>query len=76
MYSTLVESMVTYEAEVWTLTRKLIDSLQATDIMNRRRCCKPKISDRILNEEIESSQQAEMFILIWCKENNYCGMGT
>lgn len=54
MFSTFIESTVTYGAEAWTLNKGLKSKINATEMMYWRRCCKTTILDRVRNDEIRN----------------------
>lgn len=52
IYKSIVESIVTYGAEVWATTEQLKKKLRATEMGYWRRCCQLTIQDKIRNEDV------------------------
>ena len=52
IYKTIVESIVTYGAEVWEMTESLRGKLLSMEMGFWRRCCRLTLMDKIRNNEI------------------------
>ncbi|KAK7794664.1 hypothetical protein R5R35_003782 [Gryllus longicercus] len=59
IYSSFIESTTLYGAEVWTLSKKLKDKFQSTEMMFWRRCCKHSLLDKIRNDEIRNKMKVQ-----------------
>lgn len=63
IYKTLVESIMTYGAEVWELTEQLKKRLLAAEMSFWRRCCRLTLMDKVRNEEIRERMNIQTTII-------------
>lgn len=59
IYSTIVESIMTYGAETWVINKRNKSKINAVEMECWRRCCRVVRTDRIPNEEIRNRMGVE-----------------